>query len=100
MSCAGTLTEAGNIQVVIQNFLPLANYQLAADTSIHLSDKMADETNRVVVIFALRRLISALVNRSRSFRIPILSSDRSSDISHMLPIGAADPRRNGYAIGL
>ena len=46
-TCASMLIEAGSSLVVVQKILRHANYQLTADTYIHLTDKMADETNRV-----------------------------------------------------
>ena len=46
-TCASMLIEAGTSLVVVQKILRHANYQLTADTYIHLTDKMADESNRV-----------------------------------------------------
>jgi integrase len=46
-TCASMLIEAGTSLVVVQKILRHANYQLTADTYIHLSNKMADESNRV-----------------------------------------------------
>jgi integrase len=44
---AGLQGDPGASLVVVQKTLRHANYQLTADTYIHLSEKMVDETNGV-----------------------------------------------------